>query len=148
MKFRKIALIIITLSVSTLVHAQQNEKVQLEHSVTSFFDALSNRDSIRLRKFCTPAITLVENGSVWNADTLILKAITLNTSADFKRANNFRFINTTVNGKTGWSTYNLHSAITRNGKQVNLHWIETIVAVKEREQWKIQVLHSTLIKRD
>ena len=148
MTFRRITLIIIAFSISTFAQAQQNEKEQLQQTVTSFFEALSNRDSTMLKKFCTPDITLVEYGSVWNADTLILKAITSNTSADFKRANNFRFINTTINAKTGWSTYNLHSAITRNGKQVNLHWIETIVAVKEREQWKIQVLHSTLLKRD
>jgi hypothetical protein len=49
---------------------------------------------------------------LWNLDTLILKAITLNQSADFKRTNTFDFINTTADKNTAWVTYHLNSVIT------------------------------------
>ncbi|CAN5720336.1 hypothetical protein BH11BAC4_BH11BAC4_21570 [soil metagenome] len=72
----------------------------------------------------------------------------LNTAIDFKRINNIDFINTIVNRNTAWATYNLHSEITRNAKQTNVQWMETVVAVKEKKKWKIKVLHSTLIKHN
>jgi hypothetical protein len=102
---------------------------------------------VSLKNYCTADIALFENGSTWNRDTLILKAITLNTATDFKRNNIIDFISTTVKKNTGWATYNLHSEITRNGKLTTVQWMETVIAVKERKRWKIKVLHSTLIKR-
>ena len=80
-------------------------------------------------------------------DTLILKAITLNQSADFKRTNSFEFINTTVDKTTAWVTYRLQSVIIKDGKQSTVQWLETVVLVKEKKQWKVKHLHSTLIKR-
>ena len=80
-------------------------------------------------------------------DTLIMKAITLNQSADFKRTNSFEFINTTVDKTMALVNYRLQSAITRDGKQVTVQWLETVVLVKAKKQWKVKHLHSTLIKR-
>ena len=70
-----------------------------------------------------------------------------NQSADFKRTNTFDFINTTTDKTTAWVTYRLQSAITRNGKQEKIQWLETVFLVKERKKWKVKHLHSTLIKR-
>ena len=148
---RKAALLVIAIPVSLLLQAQQSltkDQQEVQQTVNKLFEALSNRDSVGLKNYCTADIALFENGSIWNADTLILKAITLNTSSDFKRMNNIDFISTTVNKNTAWATYHLHSEITRNGKQATVEWIETVVAVKERKKWKIKVLHSTLIKRN
>lgn len=148
---KKITLLIFALALSALLHAQQSltkDQKQVRQSVVKLFDALSNRDSLGLKKYCTADIVLFENGSIWNIDTLILKAIVLNTATDFKRVNSIDFISTTVKRNTAWATYNLHSEITRDGKQGSVHWMETVVAVKEKKRWKIKVLHSTLIKRN
>ena len=80
-------------------------------------------------------------------DTLILKAITLNQSADFKRTNSFEFINTRVDKTMALVNYRLQSAITKDGKQATVQWQETAVLAKEKKQWKVKHLHSTLIKR-
>lgn len=111
------------------------------------FEALSNRDSVGLKANCTADITLYEYGQVWNIDTLIMKAITLNQSADFKRTNSFDFINTTTDKTTAWVTYRLQSVITKDGKQATVQWLETVVLVNEQKQWKVKHLHSTLLKR-
>lgn len=118
----------------------------VQQTVIKLFDALSNRDSISLKASCTADLTLYEYGQVWNMDTLILKAITLNPSSDFKRTNSFDFINTTLEKTTAWITYRLQSSITRDGKQTTMQWLETVVLVKEKKQWKIKHLHSTRIK--
>ena len=147
---KKITLLIIAISLSAFSYAQQQwtkEQQEVQQTVIQLFEALSNRDSVSLKNNCAPDIVLFENGSIWNADSLILKAITLNTATDFKRINTIDFIDTKVNGNTAWETYNLHSEITRNGKRANVHWMETVILIKQKQRWKIKVLHSTLIKR-
>ena len=125
-----------------------NNQLQLvQQTVIKLFDALSNRDSVSLKAHGTADISLYEYGQVWNMDTLILKAITLNQSADFKRTNSFEFINTTVDNNMALVNYRLQSAITRDGKQSTIQWLETVVLVKEKKQWKVKHLHSTLIIR-
>lgn len=148
---KKLSLFLIAISVSALLQAQKQltEGVQaVQFTVTKMFDALSTRDSVKLKDYCTSDILLFENGQIWNADTLILKAITQNQATDFKRINTFDFINTTINKNIAWATYHLRSEITRNGKQGSVQWMETVVLVKEKKRWKIKLLHSTLIKRN
>jgi len=147
---KKIALLFIAVLISVILIAQKNlsrDQQAVQQTVIKMFDALSNRDSIDLQSYCTSDISLYEYGQVWNLDTLILKAITQNQVADFKRTNSFDFINTIAGKKTAWVTYYLQSAINRDGKQITVQWLETVVLVKEKKQWKVKHLHSTLIKR-
>ena len=148
---KKIIILILAIYFSELLQAQQQltkEQEEVHQTVINFFGALSNRDSVSLKNNCTADILLFETGSIWNADTLILKAITLNTATDFKRINTFDFINTTITNNTAWATYNLHSEITRNGKLSSVQWMETVIVIKEKQKWKIKVLHSTLLRRN
>ncbi|GAB2839488.1 hypothetical protein GCM10027043_48430 [Ferruginibacter profundus] len=119
----------------------------VQQTVIKLFDALSNRDSVNLKNYSTADITLYEYGQVWTIDTLILKAITLNQSTDFKRTNSFEFINTDIDKAMAWVSYRLQSVVTRDGKQSTAQWLETVVLVKLKKQWKVKHLHSTLIKR-
>jgi hypothetical protein len=147
---KKISLLLIAFSISDIMMAQEQlstSQQAVQQTVIKMFDALSNRDSISLKTYSTADITLYEYGQVWNIDTLILKAITGNQSADFKRTNSFDFINTTVDKTTAWVIYRLHSVIIKDGKQTTVQWLETVALVKERKQWKVKHLHSTLIKR-
>jgi len=148
---KKKLLLLIAFSFSTRLMAQEpltaNQNA-VQQTILKMFDALSNRDSINLKNYCTADIALYEYGQEWNMDSLILKAITQNQAADFKRTNTFNFINTGADKNTAWVTYYLNSAITRDGKQVSIQWLETVVLVKEKKQWKVKLLHSTLIKRN
>ena len=135
---------------STLLYAQKQlskTEQSVQQTVVKLFEALSNRDSVSLKNYSTADITLYEYGQIWNVDTLIMKAITLNQAADFKRTNTFDFTNTTTDKTMAWVTYRLQSAITRDGKQSTVQWLETVVLAKEKKQWKVKHLHSTLIKR-
>lgn len=146
---KKLTLLIFLLTTSNLVKAQQlltKEEQKVHETVVNFFEALSNRDSIALKKYASDDIVLYEYGSVWNADTLIRKAIKLNTASDFKRINNFDFISTTVDKNTAWTSYNLFSEIIQNGKKITKQWLETVIVLKKKKRWQIKVLHSTLIK--
>jgi len=147
---KKITLLFIAVSISVILIAQKHlskDQQAVQQTVIKMFEVLSNRDSVSLKSYCTDDITLYEYGQAWNIDTLILKAITQNQAADFKRTNSFDFINITTDKTTAWVTYYLNSAITRDGKQATAQWLETVVLAKERKQWKVKHLHSTLIKR-
>ena len=147
---KKIFLLIIAITVTGLLLAQKPLTANLQtmqQTVIEMFDALSNRDSVSLKNYCAADILLFENGMVWNLDTLIKKAITLNQSTDFKRINTIDFINSGIHENTAWVTYNLNSEITKDSKQASVEWMETVVLVKEKTNWKIKILHSTLIKR-
>jgi len=147
---KKISLLLIAFSISAIMMAQEQLSTcqqEVQQTVIKMFDALSNRDSVSLKNYCAADIALYEYGPEWNIDTLILKAITQNQITNFKRINSFEFINTTTHKKTAWVTYHLNSAITRDGKQVTVQWLETVVLVKKKKQWNVKVLHSTLIKR-
>ncbi len=146
---RKIILLLTATVLTVKLYAQREltpSQQAVQQTVIKLFDALSNRDSVSLKASCTADLALYEYGQVWNIDTLILKAITLNPSSDFKRTNSFDFINTTIEKTTAWVNYRLQSSITRDGKQTTMQWLETVVLVKEKKQWKIKHLHSTRIK--
>ena len=111
------------------------------------FQALADRDSVALKSFCSPDISLYEYGQAWNIDTLIRKAITQNAAANFKRTNSFQFLTTETDKNQAWVTYLLSSVITRDAKETNIQWLETVILERQRKQWKIKHLHSTVIKR-
>ncbi len=147
---KKTSLLVIAVSFSTLLKAQlspTNDQQKIQQTVINFFESLSNRDSVSLKSYSTTDITLFEYGRVWTWDTLIRRVIKLNTATDFKRVNSLEFINSSADKNTAWATYNLHSEITRAGKQVSIHWLESVILVREKKKWRIKVLHSTMIKR-
>ena len=147
---KKISLLILALSLSTRLPAQPSltkDQQKVQQAVINFFESLSNRDSVSLKRYTTTDITLIEYGQLWTLDTLIRRAIKLNTAADFKRVNSLAFIQTATHKNIAWATYHLHSEVTRAGKQVSTHWLESVILVRERKNWRLKTLHSTLIKR-
>jgi hypothetical protein len=147
---KKIILFLIAIVLTGQLYAQRQSTANqqaVQQTVVKLFQALSNRDSISLKAYSTADISLYEYGQVWNIDTLILKAITLNQSADFKRTNSFEFLQTTLDKNMALVNYRLQSVIIKDSKQTTVLWLETVVLVKKNKQWKVKHLHSTLIKR-
>lgn len=144
---QKIYLVLILLLVSVVANSQTtHEQKTVQQTIENLFTALSNRDSAGLRLHSTADVHFYEYGEVWTIDTLI-KRVMLVKPADYKRTNSFEFVRTTIQGNTAWVTYYLQSEITRNGRKELVKWMETVVLVKQQEQWKIQLLHSSLISR-
>jgi ketosteroid isomerase-like protein len=147
---KKVSFCTIAIFFATLLHAQQlfpKQEQEIQHTVVNMFQALSNRDSIALKYYCSPDVTLYEYGQIWNIDTLIKKAIAMNQSADFERTNTFEFINTASDKTNAWVTYRLNSVITKDANKTTIQWLETVVLTRQNRQWKIKHLHSTMIKK-
>lgn len=119
---------------------------KVRQTVTDMFQALADQDIEKMKKYCTTDIMIVEDGEIWNIDTLVQK-ISQNKSSDFKRINTFDFIDTQVKDNLAWTTYNNHADIKANGSVFIVDWIETAILIKEKKEWKIRVLHVTLKER-
>lgn len=147
---KKIIILTIAISVTSLLQAQQpisKKQLEIQQTIVKMFQALSNRDSVTLKSYCSPDITLYEYGQIWNIDTLIRKGISMNQSVDFTRTNTLDFIDIEICKTMAWVTYRLHSVITKDAKETAMQWLETVVLARQNNQWKVKHLHSTLIKR-
>ena len=148
---RKLILLFIAFLFSILLNAQPSstkEQQAVQQTIENMFTALTNADTAGLKLYCTGDVKFYEYGQIWTVDTLIQKAMLSKTIPDFKRINSFEFVDTAINQKTAWVTYYLQSTITRNGKQETVKWQETAVLIKEKNQWKINVLHSTRLVKN
>ncbi len=147
---QKIILLLITLLLAAAVFSQtiiKEEKV-VQQTVEKMFAALTNTDTTALKLYCTGNVKFYEYGQIWTIDTLIQKVMQSKSIPDFKRSNKFEFVSTTINKKTAWVTYYLQSTFTRNGKEESVKWMETVVLLKEKKNWKINVLHSTRLPKN
>lgn len=141
--------LILAMFVTATTQAQTSTKEEqyIQQAVENMFATLTNADTAALKTFVTPGVRFYEYGQIWTIDTLIQKVMQSKSIPDFKRTNSFEFVSTRISKKTAWVTYYLQSIFTRNGKVETIKWMETVILLKEKGQWKINVLHSTrLIK--
>lgn len=145
---RYILAFILLSSLTTKSNAQSNTKESvLQAVVINLFDAISILDVDKTRSYCTSDIMLLENGEVWNFDTLALRLTTVKKRAtSFNRVNKLDFIETKIAGDIGWVTYFNEASIQMNGNNRKVKWLESVVLKKEGNEWRISLLHSTVMK--
>jgi ketosteroid isomerase-like protein len=141
---KRIALIFITILLFPDVYAQK-QKNQIHAAVVGFFNGMSLTNADTLKNYSTTDFHLLEDGQVWNMDTLLNKVIQ-GKNPNVKRTNSFEFIKTEQKGKTAWVSYN-NTAEFKNGERRRVvRWLESAVLKKAKGGWKIQMLHSTRLK--
>lgn len=145
-KFFLVVTVLFVLTLSVNAQDKLSTKQQLvQQTVIDMFQALADRDLVKLKRNCADDILILESGAVWNLDTLVQK-VSQNTAVDFKRINTIEFIDTKINEKIGWTTFYNQAEITRNGRSGKLKWLETVILIERNGHWKIKTLHSTLLK--
>ncbi len=136
-----------------LTHSQvkaQITEAQIVNQVIidSFENALSTYDLDQLDTYYTKDFLLLEDGVVWNLDTVrhyFEKA--LEREEIPKRVNTFDFIETKVSNDQAWVAYDNKAEFLVNNKIVrSVHWLESAVLIKDDDKWKIRMLHSTVIE--
>src|SRR5215203_1954438 len=122
----------------------QKEKDSIEASISRFFDGLSEINPDKLKAYATADFILLEEGQVWNMDTLITR-VTAPRNPGMRRINKFEFIKTEQTGNIAWVSYHNTADFSLNEKQQRVQWLESAVLRKESGRWKIKLLHSTRI---
>lgn len=123
----------------------QKDKRKIEATVVGFFNGLSLVNADTLKYYSTTDFQLLEDGQVWNMDTLINKIMPRKNSK-IERINTFEFIRTEQSGNMAWVSYNNSAEFRLGEKQQIMKWLESAVLTKSKGSWKIQLLHSTKLK--
>jgi hypothetical protein len=112
----------------------------------AFDDVWSKYDSSKLKTHHTNDFMLLENGHVWNNDTIAnYQAKGLKRPAR-KRINSFDFIKFEQYGTSIWAAYHNYATFTgKDGKTTKAQWLESIVAIKTETGWKLKMMHSTWV---
>jgi ketosteroid isomerase-like protein len=144
---KKIFLLLLSLGTSLNSFAQQkvlSDEIQIQNLIQESFDVLfSTYDLDQIDKYYTPDIKILENGEIWDME--IIKGILEDAKkrGSSERINKFDFIETHVDQNMGYTIYHNYATISIDGKTVReIHWIESVIAVKTADGWKIKNLHS------
>lgn len=141
---KKIFPIIILIIYSNQLIAQK-DKEKIESAIIGLFNGLSLINADTLNYYATPDFHLLEDGEVWNMDTL-LNRIMPRKNANIKRINKFEFIRTVQKKNMAWVSYLNTAEFSQGDKKRTVKWMESAVLQKENKRWRIQLLHSTPIE--
>lgn len=141
---KNLLVLMLFIASSTVVYAQK-EKSEIEAAIAGFFNGLSLVDTDTLQYHTTSDFHLLEDGHVWNLDTLIAKVMPRKNSK-IQRTNSFVFIKTERKGDMAWVSYNNTADFRLGEKQQTVKWLESAVLIRKKGRWKIQMLHSTKLK--
>jgi len=127
----------------------KTDENQLKAIIQESFDEIwSKREPKNIAKYYTSDFILLENGAVWNNDTIsyhLEKGRRKKLLS--KRENSFDFISIKVSENMAWIAYQNYATITReDGSIRKIHWLESATAIRTDDGWKLQMLHSTRTK--
>ncbi len=131
--------------------SNESEKDQIKNIVIASFDEIwSKLNAKNIDKYYTKDFLLLENGEVWNNDSIanyLDKAVLRKPIPT--RINTLEIIEIRVSNKTAWVAYQNHATFTVDNKVIRkAQWLESATAVLTENGWKLEMLHSTRIKNE
>ena len=116
------------------------------NTVQNLFAAMSAFDYARMKAVVTDDFQLLENGEVWDIDTLI-NVIKPNKNT-FERRNYFSLIQVVSKKEIVWVSYWNKATFKTTDEIIENAWLESVVLVKDSGTWKMQLMHSTVVSRE
>jgi hypothetical protein len=131
--------------------SKETNKTLIKNLVIESFDEIwSKLNSKNMDKYYTKDFLLLENGEVWNNDTIakyLDNAILRKPNP--KRVNTIEVIEIKVANKIAWIAYQNYATFTIDNKITRkAHWLESATAILTENGWKLEMLHSTRIKSE
>ena len=131
------------LLLSGSVHAADHPAFQ---PVKELFASMSKFDGNAMQATSTADFQLLEHGEDWTMQDLI--DAVQPKGKPYERKNFFNQIRARQQGDVAWVSYWNKAEIIREGGVRTIIWLESAVVVKENDQWKVQLLHSTRLEPD
>jgi len=143
MRFNRI--ILFTLLLTALNFNGYAQETQEFKVVQDFFAATSAHDYQAIRESVTTDFQLLEIDEIWTMDYLI--KLMKKSNKAVKRRNFFKPIKQVKKDKMLWLSYwNKAEFSFKEQPSRAVYWLESVVMVKENNQWLIQMLHSSRVK--
>lgn len=153
MKQKNVTLTFLLLFVSSLTFAQNQKEadiLSLKNLVEdSFQDILTDLKSEKIADYYTEDFILIENGEIWNNDSVrnYLERARLRTPKP-TRVNKFDFFKMEITDDVAWvSYYNTATFTTENSPPRIVNWLETVIAIRTEQGWRIKLLHNSAGKK-
>lgn len=127
------------------------DKSQIKNLVVDSFDHIwSELNSENIDKYYTKDFLLLENGEVWNNDSIthyLDNAILRKPNP--KRVNTIEIIEIKISNNMAWIAYHNHAIFSIDNTIVRkAHWLESATAILTEDGWKLEMLHSTRISNE
>lgn len=131
--------------------SNETDKTRIKNLIIESFDEIwSKLDAKNIDKYYTKDFLLLENGEVWNNDSIknyldnaMLRKPNLN------RMNTIEVIEIKIANKMAWIAYQNYATFSSDNKIIRkAHWLESATAILTENGWKLEMLHSTRIVKE
>lgn len=151
---KKLIAVIYIICFTTLSYGQSSIKTdesQIKELIIKSFDEIwSTLDSKNIDKYYTNDFLLLENGEIWNNDSVskyLNKAATKIPLPN--RVNSIEFIDIKIFNGTAWVAYKNQAIFSIDNKIIReAMWLESANAILTENGWKLEMLHSTRTKNE
>ena len=148
---KRLNFIILMMFFTTISFGQvsnETDKTRIKNLIIESFDEIwSKLDVKNIDKYYTKDFLLLENGEVWNNDSIknyLDNAIL--RKPNLKRMNTIEVIEIKIAKKMAWIAYQNYATFSSDNKIIRkAHWLESATAILTENGWKLEMLHSTRI---
>jgi len=148
---KRLNFIILMMFFTTISFGQvsnETDKTRIKNLIIESFDEIwSKLDAKNIDKYYTKDFLLLENGEVWNNDSIknYLDNAMLRKPS-LKRMNTIEVIEIKIANKMAWIAYQNYATFSTDNKiSRKAHWLESATAILTENGWKLEMLHSTRI---
>jgi SnoaL-like domain len=128
-----------------LSRESEDEAAGVRSGLDRFFAAISRFDYDGLRAAGTADYVLVEDGLVWNMDSLVATVQGLQKDG-LRITYALEDLHPRIAGSVAWTTYRNRGILSGPKGADTLRWVESAVFRKEDGVWKLALLHSTRVR--
>jgi hypothetical protein len=151
---KRLNFIILMMFFTTISFGQvsnETDKTRIKNLIIESFDEIwSKLDAKNIDKYYTKDFLLLENGEVWNNDSIknyLDKAML--RKPNLKRMNTIEVIEIKIANKMAWIAYQNYATFSSDNKIIRkAHWLESATAILTENGWKLEMLHSTRIVKE
>lgn len=151
---KRLNFIILMMFFTTISFGQvsnETDKTRIKNLIIESFDEIwSKLDAKNIDKYFTKDFLLLENGEVWNNDSIknYLDNAMLRKPS-LKRMNTIEVIEIKIANKMAWIAYQNYATFSTDNKIIRkAHWLESATAILTENGWKLEMLHSTRIVKE
>ncbi|PTX41926.1 uncharacterized protein DUF4440 [Christiangramia gaetbulicola] len=121
-----------------------SDEQQLKDLIQNSFDDIFSEMNIdKLDTYFTSDFLLLEVGEVWDMERIKSELSSYDLQGR-KRKNEFEFIEVKIKDNTAWIAYHNTATFIKDGEVVGeRQWLESAIAVRTKNGWKLDMLHST-----
>ncbi|MDP4915735.1 MAG: hypothetical protein NWR46_15155 [Saprospiraceae bacterium] len=131
--------------------SNETDKTLIKNLIIESFDEIwSKLDAKNIDKYYTKDFLLLENGEVWNNDSIknYLDNAMLR-KPNLKRMNSIEVIEIKIANKMAWIAYQNYATFSSDNKIIRkAHWLESATVILTENGWKLEMLHSTRIVKE